>query len=33
VAPSLSYEGWLVEQLKIPAEAAAYLEAVLSFGV
>ena len=31
-APSLSYEGWLVEQLKDPAEAAAYLEAVLEDG-
>ncbi|MGH8694655.1 MAG: addiction module antidote protein [Burkholderiales bacterium] len=31
-APSLPYEGWLVEQLKNPAEAAAYLEAVLEDG-
>ena len=31
-APSLPYEGWLVEQLKDPAEAAAYLEAVLGDG-
>jgi probable addiction module antidote protein len=32
VAPSLSYEGWLVGRLKKPAEAAAYLEAVLDEG-
>ena len=31
-APSLPYESWLVEQLKDPAEAAAYLEAVLEDG-
>jgi probable addiction module antidote protein len=31
-APSLPYEVWLVEQLKEPAEAAAYLEAVLEDG-
>ena len=31
-APSLPYEGWLLEQLKDPAEAAAYLEAVLEDG-
>jgi len=31
-APSLSYEGWLLEQLKAPAEAAAYLEAVIESG-
>ena len=31
-APSLPYEGWLSEQLKEPAEAAAYLEAVLEDG-
>ena len=31
-APSLPYNGWLVEQLKVPAEAAAYLEAVLEDG-
>jgi len=31
-AASLPYEGWLVEQLKDPAEAAAYLEAVLEDG-
>src|SRR5438105_1002014 len=31
-APSLPYEGWLIEQLKQPAEAAAYLEAVLEEG-
>ena len=30
--PSLPYEDWLVEQLKVPAEAAAYLEAVLEDG-
>jgi len=28
-APSVAYEPWLVERLKDPAEAAAYLEAVL----
>jgi hypothetical protein len=28
-APSLPYEGWLIKQFKNPAEAAAYLEAVL----
>ncbi len=28
-APSLPYEDWLIEQLKNPAEAAAYLETVL----
>ena len=28
-APSLPYEPWLIEQLKDPAEAAAYLEAVI----
>ncbi len=28
-APSLPFEGWLIERLKNPAEAAAYLEAVL----
>ena len=27
--PSLPYEPWLIEQLKDPAEAAAYLEAVI----
>jgi probable addiction module antidote protein len=28
----LPYEGWLIEQLKDPAEAAAYLETVLEDG-
>ena len=31
-APSQPFEGWLIEQLKDPAEAAAYLEAVLEEG-
>lgn len=31
-APSAPYEPWLVEQLKDPAEAAAYLEAVIEEG-
>lgn len=31
-APSLSYEGWLIERLKDPAEAAAYLEAIFEGG-
>lgn len=31
-APSLPYEPWLVERLKNPLEAAAYLEAVLEDG-
>lgn len=31
-APSVAYEPWLIEQLKEPAEAAAYLEAVLEDG-
>jgi probable addiction module antidote protein len=31
-APSLPYEGWLIEQLKDTAEAAAYLEVVLEDG-
>lgn len=31
-APSLPFESWLVEQLKNPAEAAAYLEAALEDG-
>lgn len=31
-APSLSYENWLLEQLKSPAEAAAYLETVIEEG-
>jgi len=30
--PSLPYEDWLVEQLKDPAEAAAYIEAVIAGG-
>ena len=32
VAPSARYEDWLIERLKTPAEAAAYLEAVLEEG-
>lgn len=32
VAPSALYEPWLIEQLKDPAEAAAYLEAVIEEG-
>jgi probable addiction module antidote protein len=31
-APSVPYEPWLIEQLKEPAEAAAYLEAVIEEG-
>jgi probable addiction module antidote protein len=31
-APSLPYEPWFIEQLKDPAEAAAYLEAVIEDG-
>lgn len=31
-APSLRYEDWLIERLKKPAEAAAYLEAVIEDG-
>ena len=31
-APSLPHEDWLIEQLKNPAEAAAYLETVLKEG-
>jgi probable addiction module antidote protein len=31
-AASLPYEDWLVAQLKVPAEAAAYLEAVIEEG-
>lgn len=31
-AASLAYEPWLIEQLKDPAEAAAYLEAVIEEG-
>jgi hypothetical protein len=31
-APSLPYEGWLIEQLKDPTEATAYLEAVSEQG-
>ena len=32
VAPSVAYEPWLIEQLKVPAEAAAYLEAIIEEG-
>ena len=32
VEPSLPYEDWLVERLKDPSEAAAYLEAVIEQG-
>lgn len=32
VAPSVPYEPWLIEQLKDPADAAAYLEAVIEEG-
>jgi len=32
VAPSAPYAPWLIEQLKDPAEAAAYLEAVIEEG-
>ena len=31
-APSLPYESWLIEQLKAPTTAAAYLEAVIEDG-
>ena len=31
-APSLCYEDWLIEQLRDPAEAAAYLEAIVEEG-
>ena len=31
-APSLPYESWLIGQLRSPAEAAAYLEAVIEEG-
>src|SRR6266513_379702 len=31
-APSLPYEDWLIEQLKDPAEPAAYLETVIEEG-
>jgi DNA-binding phage protein len=31
-APSLPYEDWLIERLKDPAEASAYLEAVIHEG-
>lgn len=31
-APSLPYQPWLIERLRVPAEAAAYLEAVLKEG-
>ncbi len=30
--PSLPYEDWLIEQLKDPVEAAAYIEAVIEQG-
>ena len=30
--PSLPFEDWLIEQLKDPAEAAAYLKAVIEDG-
>lgn len=32
VPPSLPYEPWLIEQLKDPAEAAAYMEAAIEDG-
>ena len=32
MAPSLPYENWLIARLKDPAEAAAYLEAVIDEG-
>lgn len=32
VVPSLLYEDWLIEQLRDPAEAAAYVEAVKAEG-
>lgn len=32
VAPSLPYEDWLIERLKDPQEAAAYLEAAIEDG-
>ena len=32
IEPSLPYEDWLIEQLKDPAEAAGYLEAVIEQG-
>ena len=32
VAPSVPYEPWLIQQLKDPTEAAAYLEAVIEEG-
>lgn len=32
VAPSLPYEDWLIERLKNPREAAAYLEAAIEDG-
>ena len=32
VTASLPYEPWLIEQLKDPAEAGAYLEAVIEDG-
>jgi len=31
-APGLPYEDWLIEQLKDPGEAAAYLETVIEEG-
>ena len=31
-APSLPYEGWLIESLKVRKEAAAYLEAAIEDG-
>ena len=32
IAPSLPYEDWLIEQLKSPKEAAAYIEAAIEQG-
>jgi probable addiction module antidote protein len=32
LAPSVSYDDWLAQRLKNPAEAAAYLEAVIAEG-
>ena len=32
LAPSVSHEAWLVERLKDPAEAAAYIEAAIEDG-
>lgn len=31
-APSMPYEDWLIQRLKDPAEASAYLEAVIQEG-